>query len=206
MTGFAANPSTISVEKFKSEGQVDQLIKMAQEVVNKGQWYPSHAMIDKSHAEFNALKNGEFWSPSQAFVLYLIGLLVWMDINIHLCQFHIIQALICWGKGKPKKSRRGGRAPPHHSLNEDALQELLVLFRQAQRCRDPRTWQSQFPASFNSGIDNLAKKHKCNANVIKTYFNDNWWGTWLGMLFFCLSWLIAIPTHLSRVHHWHWSA
>ena len=29
-----------------------------------------------------------------------------MDINIHLCQFHIIQALIRWGKSKLKKVER----------------------------------------------------------------------------------------------------
>jgi hypothetical protein len=103
-----------------------------------------------------------------------------MDINIRLCQFHIIQALIRWGKSKPKKGKKGGKAPPHHNLDEDALQELLVLFRQAQRCRSSSTWKSHFLVAFNKGIDDIAKKHKCNANVIKAYFNDNWWNRWLG--------------------------
>jgi hypothetical protein len=107
--------------------------------------------------------------------------LVWIDIRIRLCQFHIIQALIRWGKSKPKKAPKSGKAPPHHKLDEDALQKLLVLFRQAQRCRSLSTWKSQFLKSFNEGVDDLAAKHKCNATVIKAYFNDNWWSSWLGM-------------------------
>lgn len=60
--GFAANPSTLNPENFRSEEQQDQLVEMAQVVTRKGNWCPSHAMIDKSQAEYNALKNGKHWT------------------------------------------------------------------------------------------------------------------------------------------------
>ena len=55
-----ANPSIFHPENFRSEEQLDQLLEMAQEVIRKGNWHPSYAMIDKSQAEYNALKNGQF--------------------------------------------------------------------------------------------------------------------------------------------------
>ena len=126
---------------------------------------------------------------------------VWMDINIRLCQFHVIQALICWGKSKPKKAKKGGKASPHHNLDEPALQELLVLFRQAQRCRDSRAWESQFLTTFNTGVDDLSNKHKCNPNVVKAYFNDNWWGIWLGRVFHCTAFSHSNTEIFHRIYH-----
>jgi hypothetical protein len=55
---FVANPSLLHPEQFRSEEQMDQLLEMAQVITNKGNWNPSHAMIDKSQAEYNALRNG----------------------------------------------------------------------------------------------------------------------------------------------------
>ena len=55
----AGNPSSINLERFTSQDQVNQLVTMARAVMNKGGWSPAHAMIDKSQAEYNALKNGE---------------------------------------------------------------------------------------------------------------------------------------------------
>jgi hypothetical protein len=180
---------------------VTQLVKMAQAVVNKGGWFPDHAMIDKSHAEYNALKNGEFLSCKIGMKFTVVVCVVWMDINIRLCQFHIIQALIRWGKSKAKKAKKGGKAHPHHGLNEDALQDLLALFRQAQRCRDSRTWKTQFLVSFNRGIDDISKEHKCNANAIKAYFLDNWWGTWLGMSSLLFQAMQELTDPLYRIYH-----
>ena len=124
-----------------------------------------------------------------------------MDINIRLCQFHVIQALIRWAKSKPKKAKKGGKTSPHHNLHEEALQELLVLFRQAQRCRDSRAWESHFLTTFNAGVDALSHKHKCNSNVIKAYFNDNWWGTWLGGVFFLNPLGHGDTETFHRIHH-----
>ncbi len=57
-----ANPSLLKPEMFRSEEQLDQLVDMAQRLINKGNWHPSHAMIDKSQAEYNALRNGKLCS------------------------------------------------------------------------------------------------------------------------------------------------
>jgi hypothetical protein len=59
---FVANTSILNPEMFRSEEQLDQLVERAQGVINKGNWYPSHAMIDKSQAEYNALINGKLWN------------------------------------------------------------------------------------------------------------------------------------------------
>jgi hypothetical protein len=50
----------LNPEQFRSEEQMDQLVEMAQVITNKGNWNPSYAMIDKSQAEYNALRNGIF--------------------------------------------------------------------------------------------------------------------------------------------------
>jgi hypothetical protein len=108
----------------------------------------------------------------------MIGI-VWPTIIIRLCQFHIIQALSRWGKSKPPNKK--GKKNPHHKLNDEALQELLVIFRQTQRCRTYREWP-KFKATFNNVIDAISAKYDCNANAIKTYFDANWWSEeWLGM-------------------------
>jgi hypothetical protein len=66
-------------------------------------------------------------------------------------------------------------------LNDEALQELLVLFRQTQRCRTHAEWP-KFNLTFNKTIDAISAKYGCNAGVIKAYFDDNWWSeAWLGM-------------------------
>jgi hypothetical protein len=61
----------------------------------------------------------------------MISGIVWPTIIIRLCQFHIIQALSRWGKSKPS-NKKGKEKNLHHKLNDEALQELLVIFRHAE--------------------------------------------------------------------------
>lgn len=102
---------------------------------------------------------------------------------VRLCQFHIIQAITRWGKAKPskKKNQQKSLSAQYHNLNEEALQEMLVLFWQTQRCCTHQEWP-QFKKAFTDGVNAISAKHGCNAPVINAYFEDNWWSEeWLGM-------------------------
>lgn len=117
--------------------------------------------------------------------------LVWgYDVIIRICQFHIIQALARWaedrgrGESSKKATKTGKRAKGRPSLSMEAMKEVIVAFRFAQRCRD--TLQDPWKRALQIFEGEL--KRICNAHgqesafeTVRSYFQKNWWcSEWLG--------------------------
>jgi len=116
----------------------------------------------------------------------LVNGLVWPDMIIRLCQFHIIKAITQWAKSK-QKAPKGKPKPAHHELTEESLPKLLDLFRRAQRARSKESWKQTLSKTFIMGVKELQKEFGCNASVILEYFQKNWWSSWLGECAFDLA-------------------
>jgi hypothetical protein len=149
----------------------------------------------------------------------LVHSLVWPDMIIRLCQFHIIKAITQWAKSKPKaakgktKASKGKAKPTHHGLTDESWPKLLDLFRKAQRARSKESWKETYSRSFIKGVQELQREFGCNASVILEYFQQNWWNSWLGectiQLLFCIlnvsleeSTDIGLPADQTRDGPW----
>lgn len=115
------------------------------------------------------------------------------DTIIRVCQFHIIQAIRKFdydlGAGHASKNaRKTGKRPRYQkSLPEEALVEILELFRSTQRCRDTPThpW-SEAQATFEDRLLSICQNHGVESSVttLTSYFRDNWWcDEWRGWYF-----------------------
>lgn len=93
---------------------------------------------------------------------------------VRLCQFHIIQALIRYAK----------EAITLKNINHKnaLIDELLVIFRKAQRARSLADWNAAYHPQFNSSLKELFDKYNISSQLhrLQLYFDENWWGAWLG--------------------------
>ena len=123
----------------------------------------------------------------------LVYPLVWPDMAIRLCQFHIIKAITQWAKSKPKAAK-GKKRPTHHGLTDESWPKLLDLFRKAQRARSKDKWKQTYSSSFIKGVQELQREFGCNASVILEYFQQIWWSSWLGV---CIAQLLVYALNVS---------
>jgi hypothetical protein len=121
-----APPGTAVIED-RSSLEKARLLANAKVIVKHG-WKPSHFMIDKSLAEKSAIRKGIYShssiSSQTAYTLFV----VFQDVIIRVCQFHIIQAIRRWdydlGAGRCSKTgRKTGKCPRYQkSLPEETQQ------------------------------------------------------------------------------------
>ncbi|KAK0519474.1 hypothetical protein OC834_007366, partial [Tilletia horrida] len=143
------------------------LLLNAHRIVGEGFWQPSSVMIDKCRAELNAI------------------LSVWPDMQIRVCQFHIMQAICRWdSESKTVKSKAGPSSGSNSTGSSLALSKALgkedkasvcFAFRTAQRCRHESDWPAT-QASFASDVRRYLKHRPAAAvDQVLTYFEVNWW-------------------------------
>ncbi|KAK4702091.1 hypothetical protein P7C70_g4134, partial [Phenoliferia sp. Uapishka_3] len=100
--------------------EADQARLLAEAIViDRDGWRPSHVMIDKSRSELNAIRT---WAAARE-----------MHVNIRLCQFHIIQAILRWSADSPSPSDRSKKK--NIKITRLAKLEILDAFRALQRYR-----------------------------------------------------------------------
>ncbi|KAK4701402.1 hypothetical protein P7C70_g4829, partial [Phenoliferia sp. Uapishka_3] len=100
-------------------------------------WAPSHVMIDKSRAELNAIRT---WAASMG-----------VEVNVRLCQFHIIQAILRWTTDAPNSAFR--TAKKDVKISRIAKLEILDAFRALQRYRvAQRAATEELPAESDAAF------------------------------------------------------
>ncbi|KAK4701190.1 hypothetical protein P7C70_g5046, partial [Phenoliferia sp. Uapishka_3] len=100
--------------------EADQAQLLAEAIIiDKEGWKPSHVMIDKSRSELNAIRT---WADAMG-----------IDVNIRLCQFHIIQAILRWSADSPGAPDRTKKKDI--KITRLAKLEILDAFRALQRYR-----------------------------------------------------------------------
>jgi hypothetical protein len=172
-----------AVVEERSSPEKARLLANAKAIVKHG-WKPSHFMIDKSLAEKSAIHKGIYFHFYGITTNNSQSIVVFRDVIIRVCQFHIIQAIRRWdydiGAGRSNKTaRKTGKRPKYQkSLPEEALVEILALFRSTQRCRDTEThpW-SEAQTTFEDRLLSICENHGVRSSVtsLTLYFRDNWW-------------------------------
>ncbi|KAK4705327.1 hypothetical protein P7C70_g884, partial [Phenoliferia sp. Uapishka_3] len=179
----------------------DQALLLAEaQLISENGWVPSHIMIDKSRSELNAL---QMWSDEMQ-----------TPINIRLCQFHIIQAILRWSADNPGQSERG--STKGIKISRIAKLEILDAFRVLQRYRVTRRPESPDKAAeseddyavrcdvewkeavhvFAERVNDLAIAYAEEGEAdlwyqkVLNYFEDNW---------FTAEWRGASSPSLNRV-------
>ncbi|KAJ6503095.1 hypothetical protein DFH09DRAFT_942314, partial [Mycena vulgaris] len=124
-----------------------QLMEAAERVRdNDWNWVPLFFMIDKSMAEFIAIRG------------------VWRNIIIRLCQFHVIQAILRWERDQDASGARP-------KLTRKAKSKLLYAVRELQRCRSAEDWEDDVEM-FKSRIATFT--NRTTKTAIIAYFEKNW--------------------------------